>query len=101
VALRTGGDSAPGRESEQHHVSDRQEESVRGVDGLRPGVVDELVNERLHEDVAAEDRDASIHGIRAAGWVRWSPPVQARCGVVLLRYVDHDHAVRDSSSQEG
>jgi len=77
VALRTRGDSAPGRESKQHHVSDCQEQSIRGVDGLRPGIVDELVDERLHENVTAEDRDAPVHGIRAVGRIRRSPPVQA------------------------
>ena len=81
MAVRAGWNFAPGPEPEQYHVSgggqeegQRRKESgggeiVRGSDGLRSFVADKGSGEGLHEDIAAEDGNASVHGARVAGWI--------------------------------
>jgi len=48
MAVRTRQDCAPGLESEKHHLSDHLGEILWSVNRLRPRVVEEVVDRRLH-----------------------------------------------------
>ena len=85
MALRARWDSPARPQPEQYHVPDCQEkeqsrshrgENLRSTNGLRPCVIYGYSEERLYKNLAAEDRNPSLHGLRIARWIGTRPPVQ-------------------------
>ena len=95
LALRHSWDPSPRPQFQQYHVAhhrgeERQgkngEQGPWGADGLRPFVMEEGPGERLHEDLAAADRDSAVYGTGAASGNKSRPPVQARCRITVLHH---------------